>query len=841
MGQFSNSTYKHGILVLGICLFILGIYFSQLSVFAQLIDATPAVTTPTTSPTPTPLQTPVTMPVPTLTQEPDTTSPVFISIDGISAEPTTAVIAWTTDELAYGHIEYGPTVSYGSTTTKSVLASLEQVQILTSLNPSTIYHYRIVAIDEAGNVSYSDDQSVITASEPEIVDTDPPVISDITVSNITEIGATINLTTDELALAKVEYGSDENYGLETPMSADFSDTNSFDLTSLQGATTYHYRVIAQDASGNESVSPDETFTTHSPATPNSTPSPSLIPAPTPSPTVSITSSPSLTTTSTPTPSPTATLLPSLSPTPTVSLSPVPIPGLVVSNIEVVEVSSSSAIIVWTTSIPADGRILFGTSAEYGSQVNSIYSQATSHQVILTNLQTGTNYHYQVVTTAGSLTVRSDNYEFNTLFEPVVVEPSLLISNVAVAKVATSSAMIIWDTNQPANSQIIYGKTSGYGFQTSNELFSPSHSISLVNLEPSTTYHYIASSTNAAGDSTVYEDKVFTTAAILNAVAILPAPVPEIVYNEDQDLAANPPAPVRLPNGGGYGQPPLHAPLSKIIKVEALDSQVVFIWKNPVDMSKLADVLIVRKEISEHFKNARNGKVVYRGKGTTFTDTGLENGKTYTYGFFTKDAHDLRSSGAVLYKVKLKAKKVEIKLPMVPKAVQRTPLFKFSSDIVPGIQGSSVKHLQLILAQEPGIYPEGRITGVFDLTMIQAVLRFQKKYKLPATGFVDTKTRRKLESLSLALHLPDIKFNKATSFPENIYLGKKGIPIESLQKFLIEESVYPEKLITGYFGPLTKKAVIRFQVKNAIEPASGFVGPITRSLIESIQKARKIKF
>jgi peptidoglycan hydrolase-like protein with peptidoglycan-binding domain len=37
-------------------------------------------------------------------------------------------------------------------------------------------------------------------------------------------------------------------------------------------------------------------------------------------------------------------------------------------------------------------------------------------------------------------------------------------------------------------------------------------------------------------------------------------------------------------------------------------------------------------------------------------------------------------------------------------------------------------------------------------------------------------------------------------------------------------------VTGYFGPLTKAAVVKFQGLHGIKPQSGFVGPLTRAVL-----------
>ncbi len=81
------------------------------------------------------------------------------------------------------------------------------------------------------------------------------------------------------------------------------------------------------------------------------------------------------------------------------------------------------------------------------------------------------------------------------------------------------------------------------------------------------------------------------------------------------------------------------------------------------------------------------------------------------------------------------------------------------------------------------------------------------------------------------------------FSGNLYFGMKGEEVEKLQIFLRNrgEGIYPEEIISGYFGSLTKAAVIRFQEKYASEVLSpwglksgtGFVGEMTREKINNL--------
>ncbi len=78
---------------------------------------------------------------------------------------------------------------------------------------------------------------------------------------------------------------------------------------------------------------------------------------------------------------------------------------------------------------------------------------------------------------------------------------------------------------------------------------------------------------------------------------------------------------------------------------------------------------------------------------------------------------------------------------------------------------------------------------------------------------------------------------AIIFPRDLTLGAKGEDVSRLQQYLAKDSsIYPEGVISGYFGSLTQKAVVRFQQKNNITPARGYVGPLTRTKLEVLAGA-----
>jgi PKD repeat protein len=70
---------------------------------------------------------------------------------------------------------------------------------------------------------------------------------------------------------------------------------------------------------------------------------------------------------------------------------------VISNVAVVNLTSNSARITWTTDLPADSRVDHGTTVSYGSSVSE-GSLVTSHVLNLSGLSPVTTYHFQVKST-----------------------------------------------------------------------------------------------------------------------------------------------------------------------------------------------------------------------------------------------------------------------------------------------------------------------------------------------------------------------------------------------------------------------------------------------------------
>lgn len=73
--------------------------------------------------------------------------------------------------------------------------------------------------------------------------------------------------------------------------------------------------------------------------------------------------------------------------------------------------------------------------------------------------------------------------------------------------------------------------------------------------------------------------------------------------------------------------------------------------------------------------------------------------------------------------------------------------------------------------------------------------------------------------------------------QNLKPGSEGDQVTLLQTLLAADaSLYPEGKVTGFFGPMTRRALQRFQAQNGLDQV-GFVGPRTRSLLNGLLRSQ----
>lgn len=183
--------------------------------------------------------------------------------------------------------------------------------------------------------------------------------------------------------------------------------------------------------------------------------------------------------------------------------------------------------------------------------------------------------------------------------------------------------------------------------------------------------------------------------------------------------------------------------------------------------------------------------------------------------------------------------------LAAQATRKDPTIPHVDD---GSSVADVQHAQRLL-RFIGFY-KGRTDGKYDGATAQAILAFQQnkglvgdatspgagrigpltKGKLSEAWFRRTVARRAQRYLLLASVAKRID---ATADLPARYLQQDmtGDDVRRLQEALADAGYFYHDAVNGVFGPMTKSAVLRFQldrklVANASDPAAGYVGPGT---------------
>ena len=180
---------------------------------------------------------------------------------------------------------------------------------------------------------------------------------------------------------------------------------------------------------------------------------------------------------------------------------------------------------------------------------------------------------------------------------------------------------------------------------------------------------------------------------------------------------------------------------------------------------------------------------------------------------------------------------------------------FTRDLKFGMAGDDVKALQVYLnnhsyiISSTGAGSPGKETEYFGSLTSSALARFQEANKDKVAGLINEKgflgpiTREFINSLTKTTTAitPTQQISNLSSvmFTKLLNKGMQSEDVSRLQKFLATKpEIYPAGLVTGYFGPLTEKAVQTFQLKYGVvnsknNPGFGVVGPKTRAKLQEV--------
>lgn len=216
----------------------------------------------------------------------------------------------------------------------------------------------------------------------------PQITEGPTVVSVSGTSSIIQWKTDIISNSIVAYGLTTNYGVEAGQSEDQTKSHLVKLTSLSPNTTYHYQAKSINILGKVGRSKDEILTTAN--------------------------------------------------------------QLSVSEVQISDITLSSAIISWKTASILTSSIRYGKTTQYGSNlVDQSAGSTTTHTVRLSNLDSGSLYHFQIAgVDADNQPVNSDDYIFTTLTLP-------LIDGLTIGTITGNSAELSWRTNIPTDSFVSF--------------------------------------------------------------------------------------------------------------------------------------------------------------------------------------------------------------------------------------------------------------------------------------------------------------------------------------------------------------------------------------------------
>jgi len=300
--------------------------------------------------------------------------------------------------------------------------------------------------DELGILTFSTDENQEGSPVTIWVGTPaPPEISDVAACAVSDTYALICWNTDRPATSQVEFGTTDSYGSTTIPVGGLTTIHAVYIFPLEPETLYHYRAVSMDAFDNTTKSGDYTVVTDA-------------------------------------------------------------PHLRISNFGASDPTTHSITVNWTTSEPADSRVVYGLDHFYGNATPLDPEFVSEHSVVIDGLQPGITYHFRAWSTDadGQTAVSVDGVATTETSD-------LEIFDVAVIDTTSLTATISWNTTVAATAIVEYGLTKDYGMSIElSDYFEAYNLAVLIDLSPATLYHYRIVCTSLGGDQVMTPDMTLET-------------------------------------------------------------------------------------------------------------------------------------------------------------------------------------------------------------------------------------------------------------------------------------------------------------------------------------------
>ena len=229
----------------------------------------------------------------------------------------------------------------------------------------------------------------------------------------------------------------------------------------------------------------------------------------------------------------------------------------ISNVNISNLTATSAVVAWTTDVNTDGTINYGLDSSFGI-IRDISTDSMNHSLLIPNLSAGTTYHFRVSSadTSGN-TSATEGFVFTTTgsqpsplqkavaaIKQLSAPQDILAANQALQSVASgvlkpptvlgaakvvpdvTSADITWTTDRPSGSVVHAEPDSTYSAnaadpysitQGDSSESVTNHDVILIGLDANTKYHFKVSSVDSLGLVGETADDTFTTKATVPTI------------------------------------------------------------------------------------------------------------------------------------------------------------------------------------------------------------------------------------------------------------------------------------------------------------------------------------
>jgi len=381
-----------------------------------------------------------------------TSPPTLVSGPNATINPTSMTVTWATDRNCSSFVRIKDGNTYVSEQGQTEDVTSHTVRVV-GLKPQQQYVYSIRSVDADGNVLNGEEKTITTENTP--------VIYDMNVSNITLNSAIVNFKSSAMANFTLYYGTSSNYGQTVSEQSGSTTTNhSIALSDLDAGTTYLFRVMGDDADGNE-IKSENSFATLS------------------------------------------------------------LPKITHLTFESQPASITTTVkINWTTNVPTSSTVTYKFEGGV-SQEKSTADLVTEHEMIVSDLADSAQYTFSIFgrDQFGNVT----DIESRTFATPIDTRPpgisviTIETSNVGLGQKDTAQIAVSWKTDEPATSQVEYGEgISGteYTRKTQEDpTLTNSHLVIISDLTPGKPYHLRVVSQDKARNSASSNDNTIISGEV----------------------------------------------------------------------------------------------------------------------------------------------------------------------------------------------------------------------------------------------------------------------------------------------------------------------------------------